>query len=237
MSLTKEETFRIEEYKLLRKAIAARVKDVSELNRWGLLGLAAMYSYIFANFDELWLLLWVPAGFSAIIIVSIWEQHKRVAEIAEYIRTYIEGDLAPENINQRNKASDIEPNESPERGGWERFLIVKKRRREVPSLWVSGPTTIWIAICFGTLAIAIVGVFFGAFPKEPRATDQALVWRRSPCDSEREIVMVYWAHFASGIEAGWRKRSCGSVHKSPAPEADAKSISLDCASSMNSISW
>jgi hypothetical protein len=174
MSMTQEETFRIEEYKSLRMEIAARVKDVGELNRWGLLGLAVVYSYIFADFDELWLLLWVPVGFSAIIIVFIWEQHKGVAEIAEYIRTYIESDLAPENINQRNKASDIQPNESPERGGWERFLIVKKGRREVPSLWVWRPTMIWIAICFGTLAIAIVGVFFGAFPKEPGATDQAL---------------------------------------------------------------
>jgi hypothetical protein len=34
---------------------------------------------------------------------------------------------------------------------------------------------------------------------------------------------------ASGIEAGWRRPHCGSVYESPAPEADANSISVDCA--------
>jgi PKD repeat protein len=43
-------------------------------------------------------------------------------------------------------------------------------------------------------------------------------WRAEPLASYRGSEN---ALFASGIEAGWRKRACGSVHESPAPEADA----------------
>jgi hypothetical protein len=44
MPLTKEETFYIEEYKSLREEMISKLKERLEFNRWGLIGLGALYS-------------------------------------------------------------------------------------------------------------------------------------------------------------------------------------------------
>jgi Protein of unknown function (DUF3108) len=49
--------------------------------------------------------------------------------------------------------------------------------------------------------------------------------------------LAHSALIASGIEPGWRRRSCRSVHESLAPEADAKSMLVDYVRSMRRISW
>src|SRR6266487_590389 len=61
--MSKEETFYIEEYKSLRQDVATKLKDRLEFNRWGLIALAALYSYIFSQPANV-LLFWVPVGLS-----------------------------------------------------------------------------------------------------------------------------------------------------------------------------
>lgn len=153
MEMSTEETFQIEEYKSLREEIAAKTKDVRDLNRWGLLGLAAVYSYIFSHLDKRWLF-WVPVGLSIIIIGLLWSEYRLVARIGRYIRDCIEATAAPKR--------DFDGVRVPIRGGWERYLAPTEENR-IP-LWFWGPTPIWLAIFLVTLLVALLAFFCGAFP-------------------------------------------------------------------------
>jgi hypothetical protein len=133
MSITRYDTFTIEEYKALRQEILERTKDVRELNRWGLVGLSAIYGYVLPHSDNMFLL-GLPVGFSAVMFWLLWEQHGLIYTIGKYIR------------------NSVEPGLSPNNGGWERFWSPNEDRRP---LWQWGPSLIWIIIFIGTYLIAV----------------------------------------------------------------------------------
>jgi hypothetical protein len=49
MPLSREESFHLEEYKALRQELATTLKDRLDFNRWGLIGIAALYSYLITH--------------------------------------------------------------------------------------------------------------------------------------------------------------------------------------------
>jgi hypothetical protein len=158
MAMSTEATFQIEEYKALKEEIAAKTKDVRDLNRWGLLGLAAVYSYIFSHLDKRWLF-WVPVGLSIIVIGLLWTEYRLVERIGRYIRDCIEAKVAPKQKFDGVKASI--------RGGWERYLAPTEGKRT--PLWYWGPTPIWLTIFAVTLVVALLAFFCGAFPNLVRS--------------------------------------------------------------------
>jgi hypothetical protein len=164
-----EEAFHVEEYKSLREEIIGKIKDIRDLNRWGLLGLAAVYSYIFSNLDKRWLF-WVPVGLSLMIVELVREEHRMVAKAARYIREYIENEIATE----REVSGDHEKANLKVRGGWEWFLALRGHKvslwdqtLDLLGLWRWEPMPLWIGVFLFTLGIAICAFWFGFFPAPP----------------------------------------------------------------------
>jgi hypothetical protein len=163
MPMAKEEAeFHVEEYKSLREEIVGKLKDIRDLNRWGLLGLAAVYSYSFSNLDKRWLF-WVPAGLSLMIVELVREEHRMVAKTATYIREYIEAEIATER--------EVAGHHEKARGGWEWFLRLKKHNEsgwdkllDRLGIWRWEPMPLWIVVFLITLGIAIGVFWFGFFP-------------------------------------------------------------------------
>ena len=113
--MSKDEAFFVEEYKLLRAGIASQLKDRFDFHRWGLIGLAALYSYIFSNPGKP-ILFWVPVFLSLAMISHLNEEHRMIKVLAGYIK------------------DEVEPwakggNQIP--SGWETYL----KRQPIPSLW------------------------------------------------------------------------------------------------------
>jgi len=151
--MTKEETFQIEEYKALREEILTKLKDRLEFNRWGLIGLAALYGYIFSNPGKP-ILFWVPVCLSLAMIAHLNEEHRMVAEAATYIKTQIE--------------RWVTVSEAPQ--GWEtyKYLLRTPRwwyfwRRWPGYLWDWSPVPLWLSVLVLTLILAI-GVSVGQWP-------------------------------------------------------------------------
>jgi len=147
--------FYLEEYKALREEITTKLKDRLEFNRWGIIGIAALYSYILSNPGKP-ILFWVPVGLSVAMIAHFNEEHRVVAEAAEYIREEIElwaaGGKTP--------------------GGWETYREPREShsdswlvfwRRWPLRLWDWSPVPFWIVVFALTLVIAI-GVSNGRWP-------------------------------------------------------------------------
>jgi hypothetical protein len=145
MPLSRQETFHIAEYKSLREEIGTKLKGRLEVNRWGLIALAALYSYVLSNNNPV--LFWVPVGLSAIMIAHLWTEHRMVERAATYIREHVEPWLAAKGAG--------------EPGGWESFLAPPGVPR-VP-IWQWSPMPLWMTVFGITVVIAIVG-FFGLWP-------------------------------------------------------------------------
>jgi hypothetical protein len=151
---SRSETFYGNEYKALRDEITTKLRDRLEFNRWGLIGIAALYSYIFSNAGKP-VLYWVPVALSVAMIVHLNEEHRIVAKAATYIREQIEPWAAG-----NGKAPD----------GWEIFLlsrpdppIWKIWQRWPKTLWGWTPVPLWIFVLGLTLVTAI-GVSAGLWP-------------------------------------------------------------------------
>jgi len=139
MQLSREESFHLEEYKALRQELATTLKDRLDFNRWGLIGIAALYSYLITH-PKPPVLFAVPFFFSLVVYWHLFEQHKTVVDIAEYIKE-IEGWIAAGRPNGPG---------GPE--GWEVNLGPSKDRP--PSTW--WPLRLWFLICLGTGVIALL---------------------------------------------------------------------------------
>jgi hypothetical protein len=151
--MSKEETFFIEEYKALRKEIDTKLKDGLEFNRWGLIGLAALYSYIFANPGRT-ILFWVPVFFSALVITHINEEHRMVEKAGVYITSELERWILGGQLPR----------------GWGTFLLDPAYptprwwlvwRRWPWHLWDWSPVPMWIVIFLITLGLALAVTFCG----------------------------------------------------------------------------
>jgi len=125
-----KEDFHLEEFKSLRKEIETKLKSRLALNRWGLTGLAAIYSYIFSNPTKPVLYL-VPCFIAVFIHYLIKAELKTVKKAGDYIREKIEQHLA---------ASD----------GWETYLDQKGKRAGV---WRWEPLLGWKAVVVFTFII------------------------------------------------------------------------------------
>lgn len=142
MPLSKEETFHIEEYKSLREELTTKLKDRLEFNRWGMIGLAALYSYILN--DPKPTLFVVPIILSIIVIWHMNEEHKNVARIANYIRSDLERWLA----SPRTAGPPV----SGGPGGWETHLGEPGGK----SLRWWSPLPLWYAMLLLTVIVAIL---------------------------------------------------------------------------------
>lgn len=151
---SKCETFYSDEYKSLREEITTKLRDRLEFNRWGLIGLAALYSYIFSNPGKP-VLFWVPVVLSMAMIAHLNGEHRIVAKAAAYIREQIE----PWAAGVGNTPA-----------GWETYLqsqqdppFWKIWRRWPRAIWGWTPVPLWILVFALTLVIA-VGVSAGWWP-------------------------------------------------------------------------
>ncbi|HEY0331884.1 MAG TPA: hypothetical protein VGC77_22645 [Rhodopseudomonas sp.] len=140
------ETVYMEEYKSLRQEILTKLSERLELNRWGLIWLGVIYSYILAN-PERAILLWVPVVLSIALIAHFNEEHRMVDCISVYIKEQLEGWAAGGRPPQ----------------GWETYKRTLQPRRwwkwwqRWPTyLWDWTPVPIWILIFLITLGIAVV---------------------------------------------------------------------------------
>jgi hypothetical protein len=144
MSLSRQETFHIEEYKSLREEMITKLKDRLEFNRWSMIGLAALYSYILANQEPM--LFWVPVIFSIVVIWHLHEEHRVVARIADYVRLNLEPWLVAPRV--AGVPLPLGP------GGWETHLGSPGGGT---SVWKWSPIPLWICILVFALLVAIAG--------------------------------------------------------------------------------
>lgn len=151
--MSKEETFYLEEYKSLRQDMMTKLKDRLDYSRWGVIGIAALYSYSISN-PGYPVLFWVPVFFSILMIGHLNEEHRVVQKTSQYVREQIEpwiaGGKAPEGWEQFNKRTE------PPR--WWSFLARWPR-----DLWDWSPMPMWMVLFFGTL-VAAIAVTTGLIP-------------------------------------------------------------------------
>lgn len=144
--MSKNDAFYVEEYKSLRDDISIKLKDRNEFSRWGLIGLAALYSYILANPGRP-ILFWVPVFLSLTMLAHLNEEHRMIGKMGTYIREQFEPWAA--GINKH-----------PE--GWETYLGSQKtarwwifwRRWPLP-IWDWAPVPLWVSVFALTLVIAV----------------------------------------------------------------------------------
>jgi hypothetical protein len=154
--MTKEETFYVEEYKSLRQEMTTKLKDRLEFNRWGLIGLAALYSYIFSNPGTL-IMFWVPVGLSLVMIIHLNEEHRMVYKAADYIKTETER-WADGGAQPQGWENFLRPPRAPPTPRWWTFW-----KRWPWHLWDWSPVPLWIALFGLTLFIAL-GTSLGLWP-------------------------------------------------------------------------
>jgi hypothetical protein len=153
---TAQEAFHTEEYKSLREEMTAKLKDRLEFNRWGLIGLAALYSYILSNPKPA--LFAVPIILSIILIWHLRTEHRDVARIADYIRGDLERCLAAPRT--------AGPPVSGGPGGWETRLGTPGGA----SLWRWSPLPLWYFMLIVTCCIAIFAWTYPSFFAPPLPT-------------------------------------------------------------------
>ena len=151
--MANDTAFYSEEYKTLRQEISAKLKDRLEFGRWGLIGIAALYSYIFSNPGKP-VLFWVPVFLCLAIIAHLNEEHRMVALVGTYIREQFEPWAAG--------------GQTPI--GWETYLADHRTPRwwlfweRWPwKIWDWAPVPLWLVVLGLTLVIAI-GVSVGLWP-------------------------------------------------------------------------
>jgi hypothetical protein len=145
--MPKDNAFYMEEYKSLREEIATKLKERLEFSRWGLIGLAALYSYIFSNPGNP-VLFWVPVCLSVAMLAHLNEEHRMVDKAGAYIREQLEpwaagGDKTPI--------------------GWEKYLDLTKNpswlvpwKRFPKRLWDWSPVPLWLGLLVVTIGVALV---------------------------------------------------------------------------------
>lgn len=146
-----EESFYPAEYKCLREEVGAALKARQEFNKWGLIGLGALYSFIFSNLDKQWAfpaLFWVPVGLAAAMLWHMLDINKMIAKAGKYIRL----DVEPWMRGEKNEKGE---NLSKKPRGWETFLEDTKDDKE-PSVWGWSPVPLWRALTLLTGVLAIV---------------------------------------------------------------------------------
>jgi hypothetical protein len=145
--VSKQESFHLKEYETLREEITAKLKDRQDFNRWGLIGLAALYSYLFSNPGNRFLF-WVPVAFSAAVISYLLEEHRMVAKAGNYlanIELWAAGKSDAPSGWQKYLA-DTGHMDSPWWEPWQRW----------PSyLWAWSPVPLWVVVFVVTLAFAL----------------------------------------------------------------------------------
>lgn len=146
--------FYIEEYKSLRQEIDTKLKDRLEFNRWGLIGLAALYSYILSNPGKP-ILFWVPVGLSLAMLAHLNEEHTMIYRAATYINTQTERWAAGGETPQ-GWETYLHPLRSP--APWWKFW-----RRWPGSLWDWSPVPLWLVV-FGLTLVIAIGVSAGRWP-------------------------------------------------------------------------
>ena len=143
MPLTRDEAFYIEEYKSLREEMTTKLKDRLEFNRWGMIGLGALYSDILSNPKPA--LFFVPILLSAVLIYHLYSEHVNVVRIATYIRKELEpwftegGAYGSPNLAR----------------GWENHLGQPGGK----TVWFWSPLPAWYVILL--LTIVVAGLRFG----------------------------------------------------------------------------
>jgi hypothetical protein len=153
-STSRSETFYGNEYKALRDEITTKLRDRLEFNRWGLIGLAALYSYIFSNPGKP-ILFWVPVALSVAMIAHLNGEHRIIFKAASYIRDKVEP--------WANGVADAPT-------GWETYLRSQKDpplwqfwRRWPTEIWGWTPVPLWIVV-FGLTLVIAIGVSAGLWP-------------------------------------------------------------------------
>jgi hypothetical protein len=159
------ENFFLEEYKSLRQEIDAKVKARVEFHNLGIIGLAAIYSYIFSNLDKPWglpWLFWVPVGLSGTIIYHLLEEHRMVAKAATYIREVVE----PWMANKKNERGEV----ASEPQGWETFLKKTADQKE-PLTGGWSPVPLWCGLTAITTVITVVASLAWCMGWQPTKAD------------------------------------------------------------------
>lgn len=155
------ESFYLEEYKALRSEITEKLKDRLEFSRWGLFGVAAIYSYILAHPGKA-ILFWVPVGLAIAMVLHLNEEHRMIVKVAEYIKTEIE-----------TWATGVRGSAARYPIGWETYLKkpLPSSERWPAHIWAWTPVPLWLAILALTLVVA-VGTSAGWFPSLTGSTIQ-----------------------------------------------------------------
>jgi hypothetical protein len=155
MALSDKESFHLDEYKLIMDEIKTKLKNRLELSRWGVLGLAAIYSYIFSNFDKPFLpyLYLVPVGLSGLIWYLVRAELEMVATPGRYITEKIEPMLAAPPAGTPGAPGE----------GWATFLdrgssLSPAAAKPRLPVWRWDPLPGWGAVFIGTALIALIAI-------------------------------------------------------------------------------
>jgi hypothetical protein len=156
--MSRTDAFYLDEYKSLRQEIDAKLRSRLDFNRWGLIGLAGLYSYILSHPGKP-ALFGVPVWLSMAMLAHLNEEHSIVAKAGAYIR---------EQLEPWARGGDQIP------GGWEKYLEDTRTpfwRRWPWRLWGWSPVPLWLSVLVLTVLIA-AGVSAGWLPSlvEPPAS-------------------------------------------------------------------
>jgi hypothetical protein len=152
--MPKDNAFYMEEYKSLRQEIATKLKERLEFSRWGLIGLAALYSYIFSNPGKP-ILFWVPFFLSLAMLAHLNEEHRMVHKAGAYIKEQFEPWAEGGEKTPMGWQTYLKRNENPS------WLVPWKRFP--PEIWDWSPVPLWVALLVLTFVIAS-GVSAGWWP-------------------------------------------------------------------------
>jgi hypothetical protein len=152
--MPKDDAFYIEEFKALRETISTKLKDQLESNRWGLIGLAALYSYILSNPGKP-ILFWVPVGLTLAMLALLNEENRMIQIVGKYIEEQLEPWAADGNKIPRGWETYLGDTTTPR---WWLFW-----HRWPRGLWDWAPVPLWLLLFALTLGIAL-GVSLGLWP-------------------------------------------------------------------------
>jgi hypothetical protein len=176
-----DDNFYLDEYKSLRDEVGTKLKARLDFHNWGLIGLAALYSYIFTNLDKWWSipLFLVPVGLCASMVAHLLEEHRMVAKAGRYIREEIEPWAAGK------------PGAKPK--GWETYLELTAHQIE-PRRWNWSPVPLWCVLTVVTalIAVGMSAAWFAGY-RLPQAGDKTA--------TESKIEKTIDTKIATGLQA------------------------------------